>query len=158
LNNIDISFFEKIIYSDSKSNKINEIKKIENPEYLHIIAFHYNWDDGFEIPYAIIENKYCDFGTALMIFYLAEGNILLNLELENNLNIYSNKTWKDFLKYLYKKIINNDFINKNILYDPKLSKVELFKIKKKNPNILNIFFDQTPGKEINIPKILQVFN
>lgn len=32
------------------------------------IAQNYNWDDGFDIPQAIVGNKYCDLGTALMEF------------------------------------------------------------------------------------------
>ena len=55
---------------------------------MHIIAANYNWDNGFEIPYNIINNKNCDLGTALMIFYDADGyRVLENKEELKNPNI-----------------------------------------------------------------------
>ncbi|MBD3255845.1 MAG: DUF4274 domain-containing protein [Candidatus Lokiarchaeota archaeon] len=44
------------------SNEQNITKK------LHQKARHFNWDDGLDGLYKIIENKKCDKGTALMIF------------------------------------------------------------------------------------------
>ena len=34
---------------------------------------NYNWDDGLETPYFILNHRNCELGTALKIFYLGEG-------------------------------------------------------------------------------------
>ena len=47
----------KLLYSENKKDTIDEIKSITDSELLHIIAGNYNWDNGFEIPYNIINNK-----------------------------------------------------------------------------------------------------
>lgn len=46
-----------------------EINKMRNPLYIHIFAANYNWNSGFEVPKAILDNENCDFGTGLLIFY-----------------------------------------------------------------------------------------
>lgn len=51
-------------------------------ESLNELAFTYNWDDGFEIPYLIAKHKNCDKGTALNLFNLADGFRCLERELD----------------------------------------------------------------------------
>lgn len=78
----------KLLYSENKKDTIDDIKSITDSELLHVIAGNYNWDNGFEIPYNIIKNKNCDLGTALMIFYDADGyRVLENKEELKNPNI-----------------------------------------------------------------------
>jgi hypothetical protein len=125
----------------------NEILKIKDSLFLHIIAGNYNWDDGFEMPSAIINNQFCDLGTALMIFYLAEGEVILDLKL--NRDVFGE--WEEFVYVLYDMILNDSFKYKNISYTPELSKVQLYKIKKKNPNAPSVFLEKTPGDIIKIP-------
>ena len=111
------------------------------------IAGNYNWDDGFEIPLAIINNQFCDLGTALMIFYLAEGEAILDLKLDSDVS----GEWEELVSVLYDMILNDRFKYKNISYTPELSKVQLYKIKKKNPNAPSVFLVKTPGDIIEIP-------
>lgn len=125
----------------------NEILKIKDSLFLHIIAGNYNWDDGFEIPSVIINNQFCDLGTALMIFHLAGGEVLLDLKL--NRGVFGE--WEEFVYVLYDMILNDRFKYKNISYPPELSKVQLYKIKKKNPNVPSVFLEKTPGDIIKIP-------
>ena len=49
------------------------IEMVNNPDDLHRIILNYNWDDGFEIPNAVLDNENCELSTALTIFELAEG-------------------------------------------------------------------------------------
>jgi len=125
----------------------NEILKIRDSLFLHIIADNYSWDDGFEIPSAIINNPSCDLGTALMIFYLAEGEAILDLKLDRGVS----GEWEEFISVLYDMILNDRFKYKNISYTPALSKVQLYKIKKKNPNAPSIFLEKTPGDIVETP-------
>ena len=82
----------ELLYSEDKDYTVSEIKGITNSELLHIIAGNYNWDNGFEIPYSIINNENCDLGTALMIFYDADGYRVLERtdELYTTINKNSN--------------------------------------------------------------------
>lgn len=125
----------------------NEILKIRDSLFLHIIADNYNWDDGLEIPSAIINNPYCDLGTALMIFYLAEGEAILDLKLDRG--VFGE--WEEFVFALYDMILNDKFKYKNISYAPALSKVQLYKLKKKNQNAPAVFLEKTPGDIVETP-------
>lgn len=54
-------------------------------ESLNELAFTYNWDDGFAIPYLIAKHKNCDKGTALNLFSMAGGFGCLERELDGEL-------------------------------------------------------------------------
>ncbi|WP_418581191.1 DUF4274 domain-containing protein [Megasphaera sp.] len=56
MNNSKKEYVHKLLYSENKKDTIDEIKSITDSELLHIIAGNYNWDNGFEIPYNIINN------------------------------------------------------------------------------------------------------
>ena len=46
---------------------------IEEAKILHTYMEYYNWDDGFEIPQKVLSKICCELSTALLIFYLADG-------------------------------------------------------------------------------------
>lgn len=58
---------------------------------------HYNWDDGFEIPQAILKHNLCNLSTALLIFYRAEGDTYLMNKSDNQ----DETEWYSFIKNLY---------------------------------------------------------
>ncbi|MBR3025021.1 MAG: DUF4274 domain-containing protein [Oscillospiraceae bacterium] len=133
----------ELLDNKSKNEIIAEINKTENSEMLHLIADNYNWDKGFEIPNSIIDNKYCDLGTALMLFYDADGYSVLEnkKELENT----DLKDWAAFIAKLLEKISSDEFTKKHIKYVPPLSKVQIFKMKRYT-SIDRIFIDGTDGE------------
>ncbi|SHK35506.1 protein of unknown function [Clostridium cavendishii DSM 21758] len=139
-------WIRELLYDDI--SKLEEkINKINDPIALHIIACKYNWDDGFNIPKLIIENKNCDLGTASMIFYDADGYAFLN---GNNEDESANlKEWFSFLSYLYGKIFNGEFVSKSIQYTPELTKVQIYKLKKVNPSIPGILLNGVVGIKVN---------
>lgn len=141
----------KLLYSKNRKDTIDEIKSITDFTLLHIIAGNYNWDNGFEIPYNIINNKNCDLGTALMIFYDADGyRALENKEELKNPNL---KEWANFISKIGEKIINNEFKVNHIKFIPPLTKVQIFKLKKNNPSITKVFIEETDGCVVEIPII-----
>ena len=144
---MDINLLKNIIYGDIERLK-DEVKLADKSEFLHVILANYNWNNGFEVPQIIIENKHCDLGTALMAFYLADGYRLL--ESKDQFLASPNNEWKNFLTILYNKIEKNDFKEKNISYTPKLSKIQLYKLKKNNPAASSVFFGIS-GVEIEVP-------
>lgn len=88
---------------------------------------NYNWDDGFEIPKKILSSPDCDLALALEIFYLADGFAYLdNFEMETSL-----KEWNQFIVSLYNDILCGRYIKDSNPYEIPLSKVEKYKLKKK---------------------------
>ena len=145
----DITKLKDLLYNENNAKLAEEIINMENPLMLHVFVANYNWDNGFEIPNLIINNKNCDLGTALLMFYNADGFRFL----ESGDIHYSDSLskWKDFITNLFYKIKNNDFKSQSISYTPQISKVQIFKLKKNNPNIPDIFFEHSSGNEIDIP-------
>ena len=64
---------QQMLCEMTKEEVLNTLGNIKTPEALYIYAYNYNWDNGFEIPEKIINQKYCDLSTALMIFYKSDG-------------------------------------------------------------------------------------
>lgn len=140
---------KEILEMEDKRCAINLINEISNEKELHILIYNYNWDNGFEIPIAVINNKFCDFATALMTFYLSDGySILTDIEiLENN----SISEWKSFIINLLDRIRRKDFKTSKLSYSIPLSKVQLFKIRKSNFADLEILLTDVAGEEMDIP-------
>ncbi|WP_010532492.1 DUF4274 domain-containing protein, partial [Lentibacillus jeotgali] len=114
-------------------------------------AANYNWNSGFRVPEAILENKFCDFGTGLLMFYYADGY----RKLENPEEVSNSplEKWKSFLNMVYKKLINEEFRSQHISFDPGLSKIEKFKIQKSDFNVPDTLIEKSPGEVVEIPKI-----
>ncbi|EHN13387.1 DUF4274 domain-containing protein [Clostridium sporogenes] len=151
MDNSKKEYVYELLYSENKEATIEEIKDITDSELLHIIVGNYNWDNGFEIPYSIITNKNCDLGTALMIFYDADGyRVLQDREELKNPNL---KEWANFISEIEERILNNKFKVNTIKFIPPLTKVQIFKLKKNNPNISKAFIEESDGDIIEIPNI-----
>lgn len=146
----DSELFYELLYEKSESEFVSYIEHTEDSEILHIIAVNYNWDNGFDVPRSIINNKYCDVGTALMIFIDADGySIFFDYEKEDCFF----KEWFDFVTYLKSEIDGNRFICGNIQFIPKLTRADIFHLKKRCPNINKIFIEGTEGVNIDVPVI-----
>lgn len=110
-----------------------------------MIMVNYNWDDGFYIPKCIIQNRYCDLGTALMIFDYADGySFLLDNDELTDIN------WKNFIEKLKLEIQNRKFETQKIKYLPELSCADKLRIKKLYPNLDSVFSEGTSGEEIGL--------
>jgi hypothetical protein len=59
--------------------------------------------------------------------------------------------WKEFLTKIYTKLVNLDFKSRNISFDPGLTKIQKYKLKKDNPELPDVLIDKSPGSEIEIP-------
>ena len=149
MNGEDIQFLKNLLYSEENGSFIREIENIKNPLFLHIISANYNWNNGLDVPKAILDNRNCDFGTGLLIFYSADGYRLL--ESQGSVLDSPLKDWQKFLTNLYKKLLDGDFSTRSISFIPPLTKVQTFKLKKANPNIPDLFLNKSPGDEVEIP-------
>lgn len=138
--------------TEDYSKIVEDIKQIRNPLILHYFILNYNWDDGFEIPTAITNNKYCDLGTAiLMIDSIDAFDIAYNPEafMNNEYDEYEEE-WKDFVTLVYTKIVSDQFQIKEISYGLDLTENDIEKLKLEYPNLNPLFFRRTPGKEFKL--------
>lgn len=143
----DILYFEK----NSKEDVVDYIRKIKDYKKLHVLSYNYNWDNGFEIPEAIINNPFCDLSTAMMVFYLADGYSFLSDK--ESFDESNQLEWKRFIKTLSERILNNEYKNSKIDFKVPLTKLQLYKLKK----ILNLekmrLISDIEGETFEIPII-----
>lgn len=144
INNI----LKDLLYEENKSVILEKLSEITSTEVLYNYTYNYNWDDGFECPSVILNNKNCDMSTALLMFYDVGGqSILMNNE---SFKYREMDEWKSFLDNLFKRLLNSDFLNATIKYKPELSKVAIYKIKKSNPELPSFFVNGFEGKDIDL--------
>ncbi|MCL1896332.1 MAG: DUF4274 domain-containing protein [Clostridiales bacterium] len=105
---------------------------------LHHLAQNHNWDDGFALPAAIANNPFCDLGTALTLFYLADGYSFLE---QGGSGAQSGATDQEaFVGNLYNDINEGRYTSNEIYFCPPLTKTQIYKLKKTNPDINELFF------------------
>lgn len=149
--NSEITYLVGLLYNTDKNILISQLKKVDNPLILHYFAANYNWNSGFDIPTAILENETCDLGTGLLMFHYADGYRLL--ESSDEITSTSLEEWKVFLKKIYNKLLNLDFKSQDISFDPELTKIQKYKLNKNIPGLPDVLISKSPGKEIDIPKL-----
>ncbi|NUH85303.1 DUF4274 domain-containing protein [Bacillus firmus] len=147
----DIIFLEQLLYNTDKDYVVSQLKNIDNPLLLHYFAANYNWNGGFDVPTVILENEACDLGTGLLMFHYADGYRLL--ESSDEISSSSLEEWKVFLRKIYNKLLSLGFKSQDISFDPELTKIQKYKLKKNNPDLPNVLISKSPGKEIDIPKL-----
>ncbi len=138
MNSTYVQYVTNFIYNMSIKEKLVEVDRIDDPELLHVIMFNYNWDDGFELPKLVLKNEKCQLSTALLIFYLAGGDEFL-LEKQEISNSKSERI--RFISQLYNNIISNIYQKGKIYFEPLLTKVEVYKLKKILTNSEQVFIE-----------------
>ena len=73
---------------------------------------NYNWDDGLETPYFILNHRNCELGTALKIFYLGEGIAMVQVDYTN----HKLGHWVEFIEYTFKRIVEGNYKSKYIAF------------------------------------------
>ena len=114
-----------------------DVNNVIDSQILHQYAIDYNWDDGFDIPRKIIKKECCELGTALMIFYLADG--IRYLENKEEAEKSCLKEWLVFIEDLYTRIVNGEYKDGDILFEPPLSNVQKYKLEKVLSNKERVF-------------------
>ena len=117
----------KGITENSTSQTTKDILATTTDErLLHVYAYNYNWDDGFEILKIILKNPVCSLSTALLMFYWCDGYYyLLHRSTSSN-----DTEWYAFINELYHNIINGVYKKTNIAFEQPLSKVQIHQLKK----------------------------
>ena len=54
---MDIGAISKHLYNDTVNKAVKYVKSLENEEELAVYINNYNWDEGFEVPEAVLSNE-----------------------------------------------------------------------------------------------------
>ncbi|WP_225749984.1 DUF4274 domain-containing protein [Streptococcus sp. Marseille-Q4154] len=138
-----------ILYSENKSEVVKLVQSINAEDELFVLLDNYNWDNGFEVPEAIITHTNCTLSVALLAFYRADGLRYL-FEGEDAFANPLLKSWKTFIKEIYDKILKEHYPIGNISYDPEITNIQKFKLKKLHPNLSSFILDGVSGKDLHI--------
>lgn len=137
----------KALLYDSANDEIKTIiSQIDDQEFLYVYMYNYNWDNGFEIPQAVLDHDKCDLSIALLIFYRADG---LRYLVDKSVNV-NLPQWQSFIKKLYDSILNGKYQRGEIAFKVQLSKVQLYKLSKRLTEQEKIFIENIVGKCMDI--------
>jgi Domain of unknown function (DUF4274) len=118
---------------ETPDQRCDAIRRLESSEDLLELAQHYNWDDGLEVPQAIIDHPVCDLGLALHLFELAEGIVWLT----SDETWEYQQEWARFCEDLASRIQNGHYLTVTIPFESGLTTVQKFKAK--NAGVADIF-------------------
>ena len=138
-----------ILYSESNAEAVELVKSINSEDELFVLLDNYNWNNGFEVPEAIINHPNCSLSVALLAFHRADG-IQYLLEGEAIFANRLSKSWEDFIKEVYDKILKKKYPNGSISFQPEITKIQKFKLNKLTPNLDPIILDGVLGKDLHI--------
>lgn len=141
-----ISSVKELLYDTDNDEVKRTIFQTEDQEILYVYAYNYNWDNGFDIPQAVLDNEKCDLSIALLIFYRADGLSYLE-DKSDNANL---PQWSSFIKRLYDSILTGKYQRGEIEFKVPLSKVQFFKLKKIITEEENILTENIEGKCLDI--------
>ncbi|MBN2959287.1 MAG: DUF4274 domain-containing protein [Streptococcus gordonii] len=138
-----------ILRSESNTEAVKKVKFIMTEDELFVLLDNYNWDNGFEVPEAIINHPNCTFPVALLAFYRADG-IRYLFEGEDAFANCLSKSWENFIKEVYDKILKEQYPNGSVSFHPEITKIQKFKLNKLNPNLSSFILDGVSGKDLHI--------
>ena len=141
-----ISSVKELLYDTDNDVVKRTIFQTEDQEILYVYAYNYNWDNGFDIPQAVLDNEKCDLSIALLIFYRADGLSYLE-DKSDNANL---PQWSSFIKRLYDSILTGKYQRGEIEFKVPLSKDQFFKLKKIITEEENILTENIEGKCLDI--------
>ena len=149
MDNRQIQPIADILYADSNAKAVTFLKQLQTEEELFVLLDNFNWDNGFEVPKAVLSHSKCSLSVSLLAFYRADGiRYLLEGEaaFENSLS----EEWEGFLKDVYTSILRGQFPSGTISFQPEITKIQKFKLKKLRPEIDEVFLDGISGKDLNV--------
>lgn len=138
-----------ILYSESNAKAVELVKSINSEDKLFVLLDNYNWDNGFEVPEAIINHPNCTLPVALLAFHREDG-IQYLLEGEAIFANRLSKSWENFIKEVYDKILKKKYPKGSISFQPEITKIQKFKLNKLNPNLDSFILDGVLGNDLHI--------
>ena len=149
MDEIKLNKLSYILYSESNDKAVELVKSINSEDELFVLLDNYNWNNGFEVPEAIITHPNCTLSVAVLAFHQADG-IQDLLEGEAVFANRLSKSWENFIKEVYDKIFRKQYPKGSISFQPEITKIQKFKLNKLNPNLDLIILDGVLGKDLHI--------
>ena len=149
MDDVQLKKLSDALHSENKSEVVKLVHSINAEEELFVLLDNYNWDNGFEVPEAIITHMNCTLSVALLAFYRADGLRYL-FEGEDAFANPLSKSWETFIKEVYDRILKEYYPIGNISYDPEITNIQKFKLKKLHPNLSSFILDGVSGKDLHI--------
>jgi len=156
-----VKFLENLLYEEEDTDALlRAIESIDDVDVLFVYAYHYNWDDGFNVPQQILQNPYCDLSTALLIFDLADGDKKMWNEIVWGEGSITGDSihfaeHKEFMLNLYTDLMDEKFKEPSIDYSlcSNCSEARINWIREKRPNVPEVFIEGVRGKVLVLPSI-----
>lgn len=149
MDNRQIQQIADILYTESNAKAVASLKQLQTEEELFVLLDNFNWNNGFEVPKAVLAHSKCSLSVALLAFYRADG-IRYLLEGEAAFANPLSKEWEVFVKDVYTKILGEKFSSGTISFQPEITKIQKFKLKKLKPEIDEVFLNGISGKDLNV--------
>lgn len=138
-----------ILYAESNAKAVASLEQLQTEDELFVLLDNFNWNNGFEVPKAVLNHSKCSLSVALLAFYRADG-IRYLLEGEAAFANSLSTEWEGFVKDVYTKILGGQFPGGTISFQPEITKVQKFKLKKLKPEIDEVFLDGISSKDLNV--------
>ncbi|WP_313963783.1 DUF4274 domain-containing protein [uncultured Streptococcus sp.] len=149
MDNRQIEQIADILYAESNAKAVASLEQLQTEDELFVLLDNFNWDNGFEVPKAVLTHSKCSLSVALLAFYRADG-IRYLLEGEAAFANPLSKEWEVFVKDVYTKILRGQFPSGTISFQPEITKIQKFKLKKLKPEIDERFLEGISGKDLNV--------
>lgn len=137
------------MYAESNAKAVASLKQLQTEDELFVLLDNFNWNNGFEVPKAVLNHAKCSLSVALLAFYRADG-IRYLFEGEAAFANPLSMEWEGFVKDVYAKILRGQFPSGTISFQPEITKIQKFKLKKLRPEIDEVFLDGISGKDLNM--------
>jgi len=149
MDNRQIEQIADILYAESNAKAVASLEQLQTEDELFVLLDNFNWDNGFEVPKAVLTHSKCSLSVTLLAFYRADG-IRYLLEGEAAFANPLSKEWEVFVKDVYTKILRGQFPSGTISFQPEITKIQKFKLKKLKPEIDERFLEGISGKDLNV--------
>ena len=135
---------EMICYElDDHDEAIALVKKPDSSASLYELLNHYNWDDGFGVPFAVADHSCCELAIAQKLYWLAAADYWY--ESEEEVNIY-NKEHFSFSQLISQRLLSGYYKLGSMSHTEEFNRVQLYKFKKQG--FPDVFYQPIVGKNI----------
>ena len=138
-----------ILCTESNAKAVASLKQLQTEDELFVLLDNFNWNNGFEVPKTVLNHSKCSLSVALLAFYRADG-IRYLFEGEAAFANSLSEEWEGFVKDVYTKILGGQFSSGTISFQPEITKIQKFKLKKFKPEIDEVFLEGISGKDLNV--------
>lgn len=124
---------QKLPEIDGLERHPDEVMEISSEEMLYRYICQFDYDGVISELYPIIENPNFTRNVALKLFYLLDGYSFLS---DDDIR-YSNELIYLLTQKIYHLLLNNKLSKGNIKVAPEFTKVQVYQLLKKHPNLPN---------------------